>query len=116
MADNFQKRVRYVLTRILLAGRRCLSFLFSGLSESFYRSSLLQSSSVLPIVRGAVSPDHIHLLVYSLRKRHVNQHLWARGYFCATVSAVDKKSVWECIENQRWDDGESFTRTAPTES
>lgn len=25
-----------------------------------------------------------------LRKRYRGQHMWARGYFCATVSAVDE--------------------------
>src|SRR5271170_3147278 len=69
------------------------------------------------IVRGAVSPDHIHMLVSApahlspwkmvqyvkgrssrrlmeefpeLRKRYWGQHMWARGYFCATVGAVDE--------------------------
>ncbi len=64
------------------------------------------------IVRGSLSPDHVHLLVSAppklapskmvqyikgrssrklqqefeeLRKRYWGQHLWARGYFCATV-------------------------------
>jgi hypothetical protein len=27
-----------------------------------------------------------------LRKRYWGQHLWARGYFCATVGAVDEKT------------------------
>jgi putative transposase len=95
------------------------------------------------IVRGAVSPDHIHLLAEvppqlapaklvqylkgrssrmlqdefgDLRKRYWGQHLWARGYFCATVGAVDEQTIREYIENQRWDDdGESFKITAPTE-
>ena len=70
------------------------------------------------IVRGAVSPDHIHLLLSAppvlspakmvqyikgrssrhlqaefpeLRKRYWGQHMWARGYFCATVGAVDEQ-------------------------
>jgi putative transposase len=69
------------------------------------------------IVRGAVSPDHVHMLVVvppqlapaklvqflkgrssrmlqaefaHLRKRYWGQHLWARGDFCATVGAVDE--------------------------
>ena len=95
------------------------------------------------IVRGAVSPDHIHLLGAAppplapaklvqylkgrssrmqeeefshLRKRYWGQHLWARGYFCATVGAVDEKTIQEYIENQKWDeDAESFKITAPTE-
>ena len=87
------------------------------------------------IVRGAVSPDHIHMLLSApphlapaklvqyikgrssrrlqeefpeLRKRYWGQHLWARGYFCAMVEAY--------IENQRWDeDDQGFKITAPTE-
>jgi REP-associated tyrosine transposase len=66
------------------------------------------------IVQGAVSPDHIHMLVSvppqlapaklvqylkgrssrilqdefpQLKKRYWGQHLWARGYFCASVGA-----------------------------
>jgi len=37
-----------------------------------------------------------------LRKRYGGQHLWARGYFCATVGAVDEKTIREYIENQKW--------------
>ena len=64
------------------------------------------------IIRGAISPDHIHMLVAAppqlspsklvqfikgrssrllqqefpaLRKRYWGQHLWARGYFCARL-------------------------------
>ena len=82
------------------------------------------------IVRGAVSPDHIHMLLSAppdlspakmvmyikgrssrklqdefpeLRKRYWGQHLWARGYFCATVGAVDEATIREYIENQKWD-------------
>ena len=95
------------------------------------------------IVRGAVSPDHIHLLVSApahlspaklvqyikgrssrrlqdefpeLRKRYWGQHLWARGYFCATVGAVDEQTVKAYIENQKWDeDDQGFKVTAPAE-
>ena len=95
------------------------------------------------IIRGAVSPDHIHMLVVvppqlapaklvgflkgrssrmlqrdfpHLRKRYWGQHLWARGYFCATVGAVDEKTVMAYIESQKWDqDDEGFKGTAPTE-
>ena len=100
-----------------------------------------QARGVL-IVRGAVSPDHIHMLVSAppelspakmvqyvkgrssrrlqdefpeLRKRYWGQHLWARGYFCATVGAVDEKTIREYIENQKWDDEQDgFKITAPT--
>ena len=77
------------------------------------------------IVRGAVSPDHIHLLLSAppvlspakmvqyikgrssrhlqaefpeLRKRYWGQHMWARGYFCATVGAVDEATIKAYIE------------------
>ena len=94
------------------------------------------------IVRGAVSPDHIHMLVSApphlspsklvqyvkgrssrrlqdefeeLRKKYWGQHLWARGYFCATVGAVDEETIERYIESQRWDeDEEGFKITAPT--
>jgi len=94
-------------------------------------------------VRGAVSPDHIHMLLSAppdmspaklvpyikgrssrklqdefaeLRKRYWGQHLWARGYFCATVGAVDEATIREYIENQKWDeDDQGFKITAPTE-
>ena len=93
------------------------------------------------IIRGAVSPDHIHMLVVvppqlapaklvqflkgrsswmlqhefpHLRKRYWGQHLWARGYFCATVGAVDEHTVMQYIENQKWDqDDQGFKVTAP---
>jgi putative transposase len=95
------------------------------------------------IIRGAVSPDHIHMLLSAppqlapaklvqfikgrssrvlqrdfpaLRKRYWGQHLWARGYFCASVGAVDEKTIREYIENQRWDDDvEKFKITSPRE-
>jgi putative transposase len=45
----------------------------------------------------------------------LGQHIWARGYFCATVGAVDEATIKAHIENQRWDeDDESFKITAPT--
>lgn len=94
------------------------------------------------IVRGAVSRDHIHLLLSTppilapakleqyikgrssrhlqaecpeLRKQYWGQHMWAQGYFCATVGAVDEATIKAHIENQRWDeDDESFKITAPT--
>jgi putative transposase len=95
------------------------------------------------IVQGSVSPDHVHMLVSvppqlapaklvqylkgrssrmlqdefpQLKKRYWGQHLWARGYFCASVGAVDEETIRRYIENQQWDDpGENFKITAPTE-
>ena len=83
------------------------------------------------IMRGAVSPDHVHMLLSApahmapsklvqflkgrssrrlqeefpeLRKRYWGQRLWARGYFCATVGAVDEATIKAYIENQKWDE------------
>ena len=77
------------------------------------------------IVRGVVSPDHIHMLVSAplhlspwelvqyvkgrslrrlqdefeeLRKKYWGKHLWARGYICATVGAVDEETIKRYIE------------------
>ena len=94
------------------------------------------------IVRGAVSPDHIHLLLSAppilspaklaqyikgrssrnlqaefpdLRKRYWGQHMWARGYFCATAGAVDEATIKAYIESQKWDEDEQgFKITATT--
>jgi putative transposase len=94
------------------------------------------------IVRGAISPDHVHMLLSvppnlapaklvqhikgrssrllqmefpELGKRYWGQHLWARGYFCATVGSVDESTIKEYIENQKWDeDQEGFKITEPT--
>ncbi len=95
------------------------------------------------IVQGAVSPDHVQMLVSvppqlapaklvqymkgkssgalqeefpQLKKRYWGQHLWARGYFCASAGAVDEDTIKRYIENQKWEDpGESFKITAPSE-
>ena len=88
------------------------------------------------IVRGPVSPDHVHMLVSApprlapsklvqyikwrssrrlqekfphLHRRCWGRHLWARGHFCATVGAGDEQTVREYIESQKWDkDVEGF--------
>ena len=95
------------------------------------------------IVQGAVSPDHVHMLVSvppqlapaklvqymkgrssrmlheefpQLKKRYWGQHLWARGYFCASVGVVDEDTIKRYIENQQWKDpGENFKITTPSE-
>lgn len=82
----------------------------------------------LTIIKGSVGKDHIHLLVscpptmapskivqylkgrssrllqveYShLKKRYWGQHLWARGYFCATVGSVNEETIRKYIEAQQ---------------
>jgi len=42
--------------------------------------------------------------------------MWARGYFCATVGAVDEATIKAYIESQKWDeDDQGFKITAPAE-
>jgi len=77
------------------------------------------------IVRGHVSKDHVHLLVSCppalspakvvqylkgrssrvlqqefshLSRRYWGRHMWARGYFCATVGGVTEDQIREYIE------------------
>ena len=51
-----------------------------------------------------------------LRKRYWGQHMWARGYFCATMGAVDEATIKAYIGNQAWEeDDQGFKITAPTE-
>ena len=79
------------------------------------------------IIKGHVSRDHIHLYVSapprisvskmmqyikgkssrqlqqeypSLRKRYWGQHLWARGYFCATAGTITDEMIKAYIEQQ----------------
>jgi putative transposase len=50
------------------------------------------------------------------QKRYWGQHLWARGYFCTSVDAVDEGTVKRYIKNQQWEDpGENFKITVPSE-
>ena len=35
-----------------------------------------------------------------LKKKYWGQHLWARGYFCATVGTVTEETVKTYIESQ----------------
>ena len=77
------------------------------------------------ILQGHVSVDHVHILVSSppglspakimqyvkgrssrmlqdafshLKQRYWGQHLWARGYYCATVGTVTEEHIREYIE------------------
>ena len=79
----------------------------------------------IKILKGHVSIDHIHILVSCpptlspakvaqyvkgtssrklqeefphLKKRYWGQHLWARGYFCASVGTVTQEQIKEYIE------------------
>lgn len=81
----------------------------------------------LDIVKGNVRPNHIHVMVRApshlspskimqylkgkssyrlqrefpkLRKSYWGRHLWARGYFGATVGSVTEEMIKNYIENQ----------------
>ena len=79
----------------------------------------------ITIVKGTIDVDHVHLLLSCppslapskivqylkgrtshmlqeefplLKKRYWGQHLWARGYFCATVGAETEEMIRDYIE------------------
>ena len=81
----------------------------------------------ITIVQGSVGSDHVHLLIScppslapskilqylkgrssrllqeqfpELKKKYWGQHLWGRGYFCATVGSVTEETLRRYIENQ----------------
>jgi len=87
----------------------------------------------IKIVSGNIRANHVHLLVSGptdlapskmvqylkgkssfclqrefkeLQKRYWGQHLWSRGYFCATVGAVNEDLIKLYVENQTEEDGE----------
>lgn len=91
------------------------------------RDLLRQSclSRDLRIVRGHVSKDHVHMLISApprlspskimqflkgrssrllqqefphLHRRYWGRHMWARGYFCATVGQVSEQQIRDYIE------------------
>ena len=74
----------------------------------------------IEIIRGSISKDHVHMLLScpttmapsqiiqylkgrsshllqdefpEIKKRYWGQHMWARGYFCGTVGAVDEETI-----------------------
>jgi putative transposase len=88
----------------------------------------------IEIIKGSVRPEHIHILVrtpsyYSpakvmqylkgkssyrlqrehgrlLRRSYWGQHIWSRGYFCATVGAVTEEQIKKYIEQQDEEDSD----------
>ncbi|MGL5514540.1 MAG: IS200/IS605 family transposase [Sporomusa sp.] len=81
----------------------------------------------ITIVQGSIGKDHVHMLIScppslapskivqylkgrasrllqeefpELKKRYWGQHLWSRGYFCATVGSVTEEIIRRYIENQ----------------
>ena len=84
-------------------------------------------SNKVDILKGHVSPDHVHLFVSvppqlapsklvqylkgksshkllsefeQLKRRYWGRHLWARGYFCATSGTVTDEMIKAYIEQQ----------------
>lgn len=89
----------------------------------------------IAIIKGSVGKDHIHVLlscppIFSpakimqylkgrssrllqeefpeLKRRYWGQHLWSRGYFCATVGSVTEEMIKSYIENQGKQDNQDF--------
>ena len=89
----------------------------------------------ITILKGHVAADHVHMLVSAppqiapsklaqalkgksswtlqqeyptLKKRFWGQHLWARGYFCATVGLVTDKMVKAYIDQQELPPTDTF--------
>jgi len=98
------------------------------------RELLIQGCTArgITIIEGAVGKDHVHMLLScptnlspskiaqylkgrssrliqdefpEIKKRYWGQHLWARGYFCATVGSVTKDTIQEYI-NRQFEQGE----------
>ena len=90
----------------------------------------------LEIVRGSIGRDHVHMLLScpttmspsqiaqylkgrsshllqdefpELKKRYWGQHMWARGYFCGTVGAVDEETIKHYVENRGSEEEKNFT-------
>jgi len=96
----------------------------------------------ITILKGSVGADHVHILVSCppslspskimqyikgrssrmlqdefphLKKRYWGQHLWARGYFCATSGDVTEEMIRQYIENQPTDGPEDAFQVNTTE-
>ena len=88
------------------------------------RELLIQGCTArrITVIEGHIGKDHVHMLVScptnmapsqivqylkgrssrliqdefpELKKKYWGQHLWARGYFCATVGNVTKETIQE---------------------
>ncbi len=87
------------------------------------------------IIKGSVGKDHIHMLLScpptlspakilqylkgrssrllqeefpELKRKYWGQHLWSRGYFCATVGSVTEEMIKQYIENQGKQENKDF--------
>jgi putative transposase len=89
----------------------------------------------IAIIKGSVGKDHIHVLLScppilspakimqylkgrssrllqeefpELKRKYWGQHLWSRGYFCATVGSVTEEMIKEYIANQGKQENQDF--------
>ena len=85
----------------------------------------------LKILKGVVSRDHVHILLSSpptiepskiaqllkgkssfkiqqefpeLKKRYWGQHIWARGYYCATSGNITDEMIKDYLNNHKTND------------
>ena len=90
----------------------------------------------LEIIRGSISKDHVHMLLScpatmapsdimrylkgrsshmlqeefpEIKKKYWGQNMWARGYFCGTVGAVDEETIKKYVEDQGKEEEKNFT-------
>ena len=89
----------------------------------------------ITIISGSINKDHVHMLIScppsmapskivqylkgrssrllqeefpELKKRYWGQHLWGRGYFCATIGSVTEEMIKQYIENQEMTAGDDI--------
>ena len=68
-------------------------------------------SKLMQYIKGKTSRK-LQMEYKSLAKRYWGQHLWARGYFVASVGEIDDKLIREYIEDQsKHHHDDSFTVT-----
>ena len=88
------------------------------------------------IVKGHLSQDHVHMLLSvpphlsisklvqhlkgissrklqmefkELKSRYWGKHIWARGYFCATVGSITDEQIKDYIEHHNEDENQDFS-------
>jgi len=88
-------------TSQLCAGIDCgVEFPAQGAEE--YAPSL-SVSKLVQYLKGR-SSRKLQMEFEELRRGYWGQHLWARGYFCATVGAVTDEMIQRYVEEQKWDE------------
>ena len=108
-------KLRILATSLLLASSAFAGYVYSY-SDTFLTPFWTRLTRLTSGTSTARSSRRLQDEFSELRKKYWGEHLWARGYFCATVGAVDEKTIREYIENQKWDEeADGFKITAPTE-